>query len=307
MAGMLGDDTITGPTFAQACATSARMLSSAGQSVRVGDDDAVLCIAADRTSNGPTIDYPAEDRPERWVWDNFMHDPYAQNPMIQTAENVATRLGIGTDRQHEVALLRWEQYGAGAQIRARYLTGAAGVTEDQGLRPRTSESLAEMNPVRPDGTVTPGGQTHPADGNAGMVITTAARAQELSRDPAVQVRLVAFAEARAEKGHMPMANIPAVSRVLDRAGLSVEDLDAITTHNPFAVNDVVLSDALGIPLDRMNRHGSSLIWGHPQGPTGMRSIIELIEELVERGGGRGLFTGCAAGDTAAAVVVEVTG
>jgi acetyl-CoA acetyltransferase len=138
------------------------------------------------------------------------------------------------------------------------------------------------------------------------VITTRAKARELSSDPSIEIRLLAYANARTEKGHMPMANIPAVGQVLDRAGIALSDVDVINTHNPFAVNDVLLADELDIPLDGMNRNGSSLIWGHPQGPTGMRSIIEVIEELVERGGGTGLFTGCAAGDTAAAVVLSVS-
>jgi acetyl-CoA acetyltransferase len=80
---------------------------------------------------------------------------------------------------------------------------------------------------------------------------------------------------------------------------------AIKTHNPFAVNDCCLSRELDLPLEGMNNYGCSLVWGHPQGPTGMRLLIELIEELALLGGGYGLFTGCAAGDTAAAVVVKV--
>jgi acetyl-CoA acetyltransferase len=104
---------------------------------------------------------------------------------------------------------------------------------------------------------------------------------------------------------MPKANAPALRRALDVAGVSLRDVKAIKTHNPFAVNDCFLSREFGIPLDGMNNYGSSLIWGHPQGPTGMRLIIELIEELVLLGGGYGLFTGCAAGDTAAAVVLKV--
>jgi acetyl-CoA acetyltransferase len=83
------------------------------------------------------------------------------------------------------------------------------------------------------------------------------------------------------------------------------DIDAIKTHNPFVVNDIVLADAFGIATERINRFGSSLVWGHPQAPTGLRSIIELIEELALRGGGHGLFTGCAAGDTGMAVVLHV--
>ncbi|HZN55945.1 MAG TPA: hypothetical protein VFB67_11575, partial [Candidatus Polarisedimenticolaceae bacterium] len=80
---------------------------------------------------------------------------------------------------------------------------------------------------------------------------------------------------------------------------------AIKTHNPFAVNDVYLAKTLGLTIDGFNNYGSSLIFGHPQAPTGMRLIIELIEELEMAGGGYGLFVGCAAGDTAAAFVVKV--
>ncbi len=77
------------------------------------------------------------------------------------------------------------------------------------------------------------------------------------------------------------------------------------THNPFAVNDIVFARDTGFPLEKMNNYGCSLIWGHPQGPTGMRCVIELIEELALRGGGTGLFTGCAAGDSAMALVLRV--
>jgi acetyl-CoA acetyltransferase len=102
-----------------------------------------------------------------------------------------------------------------------------------------------------------------------------------------------------------MAPVPAARRALEEAGLRIYDITAIKTHNPFAVNDVYFSREFDIAFDAFNNHGSSLVYGHPQGPTGMRLVIELIEELVDRGGGYGLFTGCAAGDTGASVVVKV--
>ena len=105
---------------------------------------------------------------------------------------------------------------------------------------------------------------------------------------------------------MPAANEPAVRKALSIAGIQVGDLKAITTHTPFAVNDVFLSRKLELDLDFSNRYGCSLVWGHPQGPTGMRSVQELVEELAEIGGGYGLFTGCAAGDTAGSLVLKVT-
>lgn len=104
---------------------------------------------------------------------------------------------------------------------------------------------------------------------------------------------------------MAMANVPATRQALSRAGITIRDVRAIKTHNPFAVNDICFAKEMGIEVSTMNRYGSSLVWGHPQAPTGARLIIELIEELVSLGGGYGLFSGCAAGDTAFAVVVGV--
>lgn len=87
--------------------------------------------------------------------------------------------------------------------------------------------------------------------------------------------------------------------------MTIDQIDAVTTHNPFAVNDLYFAKQLRYPLERMNAYCCSLIFGHPQGPTGLRSITELVTELRVRGGGLGLFTGCAACDTGAAVVVRV--
>jgi acetyl-CoA acetyltransferase len=329
LAGLIGAEGITGPTFSQACATSARVIGSAAYAVEAeaGSDPTILCITADRTSNGPHILYPNPLAPggrgnaEDWVWDNFNCDPFAGKGMIETAENVANEAGISTAEQHEVVLMRQAQYRQAvendAAFHKRYMVTpieikpnkhrppVATVQDDEGIFPTTVAGLDRLKPVMPGGSVTFGGQTYPADGNAGMIVTTREKARELSRDPNVEIQLLAFAEGRAEKGYMPKANAPAVRRVLKRAGLALADIKAIKTHNPFAVNDVFLSRELGIALEGMNNYGCSLIWGHPQGPTGMRLIIELIEELVLLGGGYGLFTGCAAGDTAAAVILEV--
>jgi acetyl-CoA acetyltransferase len=111
---------------------------------------------------------------------------------------------------------------------------------------------------------------------------------------------------RAEPAAMPKAPVPAALNALAAAGLDLATVEIVTTHNPFAVNDPWFSQQTGFPPERMNPYGCSLVYGHPQGPTGARAIAELIVALEERGGGRGLFTGCAAGDTAGAVVVEVT-
>jgi acetyl-CoA acetyltransferase len=104
---------------------------------------------------------------------------------------------------------------------------------------------------------------------------------------------------------MAMATVPAAKAALAAAEIGLKDVKAIKTHNPFAVNDIYLAQALDLKIDGFNDYGSSLVYGHPQGPTGLRLVLELIEELAIRGGGHGLFVGCAAGDTAGALVVKV--
>jgi acetyl-CoA acetyltransferase family protein len=327
LTGMLGLEHVPGPTVQQACATSARVLQMAAQEIGAGSARCALVVTADRCSNGPIVYYPDASAPggsghsEKWVLDNFAHDPYAKNAMIDTAENVASRFKAGAAEQAEVTLARYTQYQAAlADDRAfqrRYMVDAplfdsgfrrqAGVlAADEGIFPTTVEGLAKLKPVKPGGTVTFGTQTHPADGNAGVIVTTRERARELSTDKGVEVELLGFGQARVAKGFMPMAPAPAAQAALQQAGLAIKDVDAVKTHNPFAVNDIAFARETGFPLEKMNNFGCSLIWGHPQGPTGLRSVIELIEELALRGGGTGLFTGCAAGDSGMAVVLRVS-
>lgn len=325
--GMMGLEGVAGPTVQQACATSARALQMAAQEIGAGSATCALVVTADRMSNGPVVYYPDNTAPggqgitESWTLDNFNKDPHAKNAMIETGENVARRYGITTAQQHDVVLQRYAQYDrALADERAfqrRYMVDVpitdAGfrkqtgtLAADEGIFKTTPEALAKLKPVKPDGTVTFGGQTHPADGNAGAIVTTRERAQELAADRNIEVELLGFGMARVEKGYMPMAPVPAARKALLAAGLEFKDVAAVTTHNPFAVNDVVFNRETGFPLEKMNAYGCSLVWGHPQGPTGMRSVIELIEELVLRGGGVGVFTGCAAGDSAMALALRVS-
>jgi len=327
LTGMLGLEKVPGPTVQQACATSARALQMAASEVALGSASCALVVCADRMSNGPVVYYPDASAPggngitEKWTLDNFAHDPYARNAMIDTAENASARFSISGTQLNEVTLARYAQYQAAlADDRAfqrRYMVDApvfdsafrkqsGALGGDEGIFPTTAAGLAQLKPVKPGGTHTFGTQTHPADGNAGMIVTTQALARELATDPQIEIELLGFGQARVEKGFMPLAPAPAARVALAQAGLAVKDLDAVKTHNPFAANDIAFSRETGFPLERMNNFGCSLIWGHPQGPTGLRSTMELIEELAQRGGGVGLFTGCAAGDSAMALVLRVS-
>ena len=327
VAGLIGAPDVTGPMISQACATSARVIVGAAMEVEFGSHTAVLGILCDRTSNSPHLYYPNPTAAggigdkEDWVWDNFGYDPSAKNSMLETAENVAKLASIDRAAQDELVLMRYQQYQDALKDDAAFLRRfmklpfevkdstnrkiLRTLDGDEGVFPTTAEGLAKLKPVVDGGSVTFGNQTHPADGNAGLIVTTREKAAELSRDRSVTVRVISFGQARVDRGLMPTANVPASRQALARAGISLDDIKAIKTHNPFALNDLYFAKTMEIDVSSMNRYGSSLVWGHPQAPTGARLIIELIEELVILGGGYGLFTGCAAGDTAMAVVVKV--
>ncbi len=327
LTGMIGADNVGGPSISQACATGVRCMTAAAQEIETGMSEAAIALTLDKVSNGPHIYYPNPQGPggtgttEDWVMDNFSGDPLGGHSMLQTAENVARRHQITTAEQHAVVLRRCEQYkdalADDQAFQKRYMTLPFEVPDarfrktvntidgDEGVMLSTEEGLAKLKPVMPEGTVTFGGQTYPADGNAGIVLATEDKAKEMATDGSIQVAILGFGLKRAELAYMPEAPVPAARMALDQAGLEIADLDAVKTHNPFAVNDVVFSRETGFDLDAMNNYGCSLIWGHPQSPMGTRGVIELIEELAIRGGGTGLFTGCAAGDTAMAIVLQV--
>ena len=325
-AGLAGLCHLSGPTIHQACATSVRCLVEGAEELESQGASVYLAATADRTSNGPHVFYPnptgagGTGDSENLVLDSFSEDPYARNSMTATAENVARETGIGRAAQEEMTLLRYAQYESerarNGTLWDRFMLRPvelrrgsrvqATVAGDEGVHPTSAAALAALKPVIDGGCVTFGTQTHPADGSAGIVLAADRdHARSIGRDQHVDVRLLAYGQARVKKGFMPMAVVPAARQALQRAGITADQLASVTSHVPFALNDVYLSRELRLDPERMNRHGCSLVWGHPQAPTGMRSIIELIEDLVLEGGGYGLFTGCAAGDSAAAVVLTV--
>src|SRR5690606_30054141 len=119
LAGLIGAPGITGPMYAQACATGARVVAGSAHEIEAGLTDCVLGLTFDRCSNGPHVVYPAPNAPggtadsENWVMDNFNKDPYAKNAMIQTAENVAREHKISREEQDECTLIRHQQYEKG--------------------------------------------------------------------------------------------------------------------------------------------------------------------------------------------------
>jgi acetyl-CoA acetyltransferase len=322
LAARLGYEAVSGPWVAQACATSVACLHAAAGSQMASPVAARLVVTTDRVSNSPQLSWPAPSRPggapeqEHWTLDNFARDPWGGVAMVETAENVAREGRFTKSDLDELTAMRYEQYADALEndraFQRRYMTSVdvgskrkpVIFEQDYGVRPTTLDDLEKLDPVTEGGVTSYGSQTHPADGCAGVVLTSPATARDHGADGPL-VHLLASGFTRVEKAHMPKAPVPAARFALDEAGVPLEQIDAVKTHNPFAVNDLWFATQTGYPVERMNAYGCSLVYGHPQGPTGMRGIIELAHLLAERGGGTGLFTGCAAGDTGAAVVIRV--
>jgi acetyl-CoA acetyltransferase len=321
---LIGAIDTPGVVISQACSTATTCICQAGVGVETGLYQNAYTLMVDRCSNGPHTIWPNPNGPggtvvsENWVMDHFSLDPWGGTAMIQTAENVAAEAGISREQCDAVTLRRYEQYtDALADDRAfqkRYMFPVEvkvsrkkilTIEADEGVMESTAEGLAKLRPVVPDGTHTFGSQTHPADGNCAVIVATREKAKELSADPGVEIQMISYGYNRTKKAHMAMAVVPAAKMALEKAGISIDDVKAIKTHNPFAGNDVYLADQMNIDVNGFNNYGCSLIYGHPQAPTAGRLIIEGIEEVAMAGGGYMLFTGCAAGDTAGALVLKI--
>jgi acetyl-CoA C-acetyltransferase len=323
---LIGAQNIPGAMISQACSTSTTVIFQAAMGIETDLYENVFTLMTDRCSNGPHTIWPNPKGPgaqvisENWVMDQFNNDPWAKNAMIQTAENVAKETDVSRQECDDLALRRYEQYLQALDndraFQKEYMfpitihlsrKKSVQIESDEGIMPTTREGLDKLKPVIPGGSHTFGSQTHPADGNCGLIVTTKEKAGELSSDPDKNAQIVSYGYSRAKKGFMAMAVVPAAQMALEKAGISIDDIKVIKTHNPFAANDIYLARQMNLDVNGMNNYGSSLVFGHPQAPTAGRLIIEGIEELAILGGGYMLFTGCAAGDTGAALVVKIQG
>ena len=311
---------IPGFHIEQACATGLQAIAQAAMQIESGSSEAVGVLTFDRTSDSPASVFPERRSYRRTevisdVWDNFGFDPSVGGSMIASAGNIARKHKIERCEIDELTAYRYEQYFDG--IESGFLSRVAvplqvltlqgkvlgDVAEDIGVRKVSLETLRSMSEI--ETCVTSGTQTHASDGMATLLVTSADKAREISSQPEIQISLVAKTEVRVLPTCMPEAPAIAVQKLLDRLGLRMSDMVVVKDHNPFAVNDAVFSKMLGYPWKNMNNNGSPLVWGHPQGPTLTRVVIEALEEAVIRGGGYVLVFGCAAGDVGIAAIFYV--
>ena len=231
--------------------------------------------------------------------------------MGQTAENVAQMTGISRERQDE--------WGVQSQNRAEEarnrgffeneitpypLPDGTVMTKDDGIREGTTiEKVSQLKPVfRPDGTVTAGNACPLNDGAAAVVVMSDTKAAELGIKPLA--RIVSSAVTSLNPEIMGLGPIDAIGKALERAELSVDDIDLFEINEAFAVQVLGSADELGIPEDKLNVNGGSIALGHPFGMTGARIMTTLINGLQDSGGRYGVESMCVGGGQGMAMVIE---
>ncbi len=312
---------IPGYHVEQACATGLQATLLAGGEVNAGSYDAVGVLTFDRTSDSPVGVFPERRAHQRTipladVWDNFGFDPATGNAMIATAGKAARKHKIDRAEVDDIAFHRHEQYFHAKEsgflnrvlvpLEILNLQGKAmgTIDDDFGVRKLTLGGLHGLFEL--DTCVTTGTQTHASDGMATLLVTNKNKVKDFSTRPEIDIRFVAKTEVRAHPSLMPEAPALAVQKLLGRTGLSMADMVVVKNHNPFAVNDAIFAKVMNYDWHKMNTTGCPLVWGHPQGPTLTRVLIESFEEAVSIGGGYCLIFGCAAGDIGIASIFKVS-
>jgi 3-oxoadipyl-CoA thiolase len=318
---------VPGVTVNRLCASGLEAVSQAARQIMLGDGDLVLAGGVESMTRAPL----AMSKPDRsfprgngelydttigWRFVNpRMAELYSTEGMGETAENVADRYGVGRAAQDEFALESHRRAVAAAEagrfddeivpVPAPQPKGdPVTVHADEQPRPDTSlEKLARLRPAfREGGTVTAGNSSGINDGAACLVLATKERARELGREPLA--RVVSVGAAGVDPAYMGIGPVPASRKALDRAGLTIDDIDLVELNEAFAAQVLASMGELGIDHDKLNVNGGAISLGHPLGCSGARLLGTLIYELRRRGGRYGLATMCIGVGQGLAMVVE---
>lgn len=310
---------VAGTTVNRFCASGLQALAMAAQMVRVEGAKAILAGGLESIS---LVQPPPRNSREAWLEE---HRPDLYLPMIETADIVAARYGVSRDDEDDYAL-RSQQRIAAAQeaglfadeivpieVTRAVTDKASGETREERVtfaadecnRPSTTrEGLAGLTPVRGEGQfVTAGNASQLSDGAAALVVMEAETAAREGATPLGAFR--GFAVAGCEPDEMGIGPVFAVPRLLDRAGLKVDDIDLWELNEAFASQALYCRDRLGIDPERYNVNGGSIAIGHPFGMTGARQAGHILLEGRRRGAKWGVVTMCVGGGQGAAGLIEI--
>jgi 3-oxoadipyl-CoA thiolase len=299
-------ESVAGVTLNRLCASGLSAVVSACHAVAAGDGDLFVAGGVESMSRAAL----AMAKPERafprgnqTVWDTTLgwrfpnpklEAMFPLESMGETGENVAERWSVTREDQDAFALesqRRWEAAADAGRFDEELLP--VGVVErDEQPRPDTDAAkLAALKPAfRSDGTVTAGNSSGLNDGAAALVIASEEKAGELGAQPLAA--FVASAVAGVDPRVMGIGPVPAVRKLLERAGLSAGDLDLVELNEAFASQSVAVIRELGLDPARVNVNGGAIAIGHPLGMSGARLVVTLVHELRRRGGRYGVATMC---------------
>jgi acetyl-CoA C-acetyltransferase len=300
-----------GVTVSRYCASSLETIRQAANSVAMGQGDAYIAAGVEWVSryNEAIEGARPQDQNERLQGKNG--DPDAYIAMGVTAENVAERYEVSradmdkyAQRSQELAVESQENGFFDREIVAVTLPDGTTVAKDDGPRPgSTLEKLSQLDPVfKEDGKVTAGNSCPLNDGAAAVLVMSDAKAEELGLEP--RARIITAATAAIEPEYMGVAPIGAVDKVLERAGMTIDDVDSVELNEAFAAQVIPIMSECDIPLEKLNRHGGAIALGHPFGMTGARIMATLLNGLESDDGTIGLETMCVAGGQGQAMLVE---
>ncbi|MEV4582553.1 thiolase family protein [Nonomuraea jabiensis] len=313
-------DSVPGFTVNRLCASGLTAVATARALIAAGDADVVVAGGVESMTRAPWVTEkpakafakpgPSFDTSIGWRFTNPRFDAATTASMPQTAETVARRWGL-TRAELDAYALRSHERAVAAIKEGRFTgeivpvpTDAGVVDTDEGPRPDTSlERLARLRPVNgPDGVVTAGNSSSLNDGAAAVVVVSDRFLERHGLAP--RARLVAAANAGVAPEIMSVGPVPATRKALDRAGWSVDDLDAVELNEAFASQSLACVRDLGLDLDRVNADGGAIALGHPLGASGARILVTLLGRLERSGGRRGLATTCVGVGQGSALLVE---
>ncbi|MCY3632799.1 MAG: acetyl-CoA C-acetyltransferase [bacterium] len=327
LSGLLAGLDVPGVTVNRYCSSSLQTIRMAAHAVRAGEGDVfvsggVECVsrfasgASDRGGKNDKF-AEAEARSEERsgegtpVWSPPEGLPDIYIAMGQTAENVAQAWNVSRERQDEFGVMSQNRAEA-AQERGFFereitpypLADGTLVSKDDGIRAGTViEKVSQLNPVfRPDGTVTAGNACPLNDGAAAVVVMSDTKAAELGVKPLA--RIVASGVAAVNPEIMGLGPIPAITQVLDRAGMTIDDVDLVEINEAFAAQVIPSADELGIGYDKLNVNGGAIALGHPFGMTGARIMGTLLNGLEDADKTIGVESMCVGGGQGMAMIVE---
>jgi acetyl-CoA C-acetyltransferase len=304
-------DSVNGVTVSRYCASSLEAIRQAANAVRAGEGDTYIAAGVEWVSRYNERQEAAgvSDQNEKLQGKNGQPDAYIA--MGLTAENVAEKWEVSradmdkyAQRSQELAVASQESGFFDREIVPVKLPDGTEAARDDGPRASsTLEKLAELKPAfKEDGKVTAGNSCPLNDGAAAVLVMSDARAKELGLRP--RARIITASTAALEPEIMGVAPIGAIKKVLDRAGMKIEDVDVVELNEAFAAQVIPIMAECNIPLEKLNPHGGAIALGHPFGMTGARIMTTLLNDLETDDKTIGLETMCVAGGQGEAMLVE---